>query len=57
MITGTEQSIVFYILPRAFGVLSLVSAFSSQTLSFEGYLYRYTELRNVLIQEKQTAFI
>ena len=36
------------------GLLSLVSAFSSQTLSFEGCLYRYTELGNFLIQENQT---
>jgi len=31
--------------------LLLLNAFSSQTLSFEGYLYRYTELENSLIQE------
>ena len=37
MITGTEQSVAFYILPRAFGLV-IISAFSSQTLSFEGYL-------------------
>ena len=37
MITGTEHSVAFYILPRAFGVV-IISAFSSQTLSFEGYL-------------------
>ena len=57
MITANQQYVASFILPRAFGVLSLVSAFSSQTLSFEGYLYRYTELGNVLIQENQTAFI
>ena len=37
MITGTEHSVAFYILPRAFGFV-IISAFSSQTLSFEGYL-------------------
>ena len=56
MITGTEHSVALYILPRAFGVI-IISAFSSQTLSFEGYLYRYTELGNILIQEKQSQFI
>ena len=54
MITDTQQYVAFYSLPRAFGFLSLVSAVSSQTLSFEGYLYTYTELANILIQENQS---
>ena len=43
--------------PGHLGLLSLVSPFSSQTLSSERYLYRYTEMANILIQENQSQFI
>ena len=39
--------------PGHLGLLSLVSRFSSQTLSSERCLYTYTELANILIQENQ----
>ena len=57
MITDTQQYVAYCILPRAFGVVIISYAFSSQTLSFEGYLYRYTELENILIQENESQFI
>lgn len=41
----------FIFCQRHFGLL-LVSAFSSQTLSFEGYLYVHSDLGNFLRKSK-----
>ena len=45
MVTGSQQSVVFYILPKVSGVV-IISAFSSDS---ELYLYKHSELGDFLI--------
>ena len=53
---GTELSVAFDFCQGHLGLLQLISAFSSQILSFEAYVYRHSKSGNHFIQENQIQY-